>query len=55
MPIKPKEYYAYSIPGKPPEKWQLLEDHLKNVANLARQFAETFRWWGLGVCERIMK
>ena len=28
--------------GQPPEKWQLLEEHLKNTANLARKFAEPF-------------
>jgi len=35
-------YYAHSLPGKPPSEWQLLEDHLKNVAELARSFAEPF-------------
>jgi hypothetical protein len=25
------QYYAHSLPDQPPEKWQLLEDHLKNV------------------------
>jgi HD superfamily phosphohydrolase YqeK len=36
-------YYAYSspIPGQgPPEGWQLLRDHLKNVAGLAKNLAE---------------
>lgn len=35
-------YYAHSLPGKPPSEWQLLEDHLKNVAELARSFGEPF-------------
>lgn len=30
------KYYAHSLPGKPQEEWQLLEDHLKNVAEMAR-------------------
>lgn len=36
------KYYAHSLPGEPPEEWQLLEDHLKNVADMARGFAEEF-------------
>jgi CRISPR-associated endonuclease/helicase Cas3 len=35
-------YYAHSLPGRPQEDWQLLEDHLKNVAELAKGFAEEF-------------
>ncbi|MGB3477934.1 MAG: HD domain-containing protein [bacterium] len=35
-------YYAHSLEGRPREEWQRLEDHLKNVAELARQFAEPF-------------
>lgn len=37
-----EKYYAHSLPGRPKEEWQLLEDHLKNVAELARKFAEDF-------------
>ncbi len=37
-----KEYYAHSLPGRPREEWQRLEDHLKSVAELARSFAEPF-------------
>ena len=37
-----KEYYAHSLEGKPPDKWQPLEDHLKNVAEMARDFAKPF-------------
>ncbi|MDL1978963.1 MAG: CRISPR-associated helicase Cas3' [Deltaproteobacteria bacterium] len=37
-----KRYYAHSLEGEPPEKWQPLEEHLKNVAERARLFAESF-------------
>ena len=30
------EYYAHSLPCKPLEEWQRLEEHLKNVAEKAR-------------------
>lgn len=35
-------FYAHSKEGEPPEKWQRLEDHLGNVAEMARGFAEEF-------------
>ncbi len=35
-------YYAHTRDGTPPEEWQLLEDHLQNVAELARIFAGPF-------------
>lgn len=28
--MKNMEYYAHSKEGEPPEKWQPLEDHLRN-------------------------
>jgi HD superfamily phosphohydrolase YqeK len=37
-----KKYYAHSLEGEPPEKWQPLEKHLKNVAERARLFADAF-------------
>jgi len=37
-----KKYYAHSLGGKPPSDWQPLEEHLKNVAEKARSFAEKF-------------
>jgi len=37
-----RKYYAHSLEGRPPSEWQLLEEHLKNVAELARRFAEDF-------------
>ncbi len=36
------KYYAHSLEGRPKEEWQTLETHLKNVAELAWQFAESF-------------
>jgi CRISPR-associated endonuclease/helicase Cas3 len=35
-------YYAHSLPDQPPAKWQKLEDHLKQTAELACKFAESF-------------
>lgn len=37
-----KKYYAHSLEGKPPSEWQPLEEHLKNVAELAKEFATDF-------------
>jgi CRISPR-associated endonuclease/helicase Cas3 len=37
-----KKYYAHTKEGHPPEEWQELEEHLKNVAIMARSFAEVF-------------
>ncbi|MBI4743809.1 MAG: hypothetical protein HY776_03155 [Actinobacteria bacterium] len=37
-----KECYAHSLKRRPKSEWQTLEGHLKNVAELARQFAESF-------------
>ena len=37
-----QEYYAHSLPGRPPEEWQRLDEHLKNVAEMARGFADAF-------------
>jgi len=36
------KYYAHSLPGEPPEKWQPLEDHLKETAANAKEFASAF-------------
>ena len=32
----PHQYYAHSVEGKPPEEWQPLEEHLRNVPELRR-------------------
>jgi CRISPR-associated endonuclease/helicase Cas3 len=54
-----KKYYAHSLPGHPPEKWQLLETHLANVAKLASEFASKFNsadWgWNAGWLHDIGK
>ncbi|MBI5406486.1 MAG: CRISPR-associated helicase Cas3' [Nitrospirae bacterium] len=36
------EYYAHSVEGKPTSEWHGLQDHLLNVASLAKKFAEAF-------------
>lgn len=38
----PQQFYAHSLEGKPPSEWQPLEEHLRNVAELAYCFAESF-------------
>lgn len=35
-------FYAHSKDGEPPENWQPLEEHLRNVAELAAEFAKPF-------------
>jgi CRISPR-associated endonuclease/helicase Cas3 len=40
------KYYAHSKEGKPTEDWHRLDDHLRNVAEMAREFAEAFRAGG---------
>ncbi len=37
-----ERFYAHSLEGQPKEAWQLLEEHLRNVAALAQGFAEVF-------------
>jgi CRISPR-associated endonuclease/helicase Cas3 len=37
-----KKYYAHTLDRKPPSDWQPLEEHLKNVAEMARLFAKAF-------------
>ena len=53
------EYYAHSLDGKPPKYWQPLEEHLKNVAEIARTFADAFGAgeWGYmaGLCKTVQK
>jgi CRISPR-associated endonuclease/helicase Cas3 len=43
-----ENYYAHSKENEPPENWQPLEEHLKNVADMAGQFAVFFKSgsWG---------
>lgn len=35
-------FYAHSKEGEPPENWRWLENHLKTVAELTREFAAEF-------------
>ncbi len=35
-------FYAHSIKGKPVEDWHLLDEHLKDTAELAAAFAAEF-------------
>jgi hypothetical protein len=45
-------FCVHSISGKPPSEWQPVEEHLKNVAELARSFAEKFGGSGIdSLCE----
>jgi hypothetical protein len=37
-----QKFYAHSVEGKPTHKWHLLEEHLKNTAELAKSFADVF-------------
>jgi CRISPR-associated endonuclease/helicase Cas3 len=37
-----RKYYAHSKEGRPPEEWQLLEEHLASVAKQASEFAAKF-------------
>jgi CRISPR-associated endonuclease/helicase Cas3 len=37
-----EKYYAHSLEGKPPSEWQLLDEHLKNVAEMTAEFADCF-------------
>ncbi len=41
-------FYAHSLPGEPEERWERLEEHLREVGELAGQFAAAFvaREWG---------
>jgi CRISPR-associated endonuclease/helicase Cas3 len=37
-----EKYYAHSLEGRPPSEWQPLDEHLKNVAEMAADFARPF-------------
>jgi hypothetical protein len=53
--IKYKEYYAHSLEGKPPGEWHRLEDHLKEVAEMARTIANDFNAGDWGYFARLTK
>lgn len=44
-----KSFYAHSLENQPTEKWQPLEEHLRNVAEMAAEFASPFgaQKWGV--------
>ena len=42
MDTKSGKKYAHSLPGRPPDDRQPLEDYLTHVADLARSFAGEF-------------
>ena len=50
-----KKYYAHSLEGKLLREWQPLNDHLKNVAEMARLFAERFGADDWGYMARLKK
>lgn len=37
-----EKYFAHSLEGQSPKNWQLLEEHLQNVADIAAEFAKPF-------------
>jgi len=37
-----KQFYAHSREDRPQEEWQRLEEHKKNMAELAREFVDVF-------------
>ncbi len=57
---KRDEFYAHSLEGRPPSEWHLLEDHLRDTAEKAAEFAAAFGsaewgrlaglWHDLGKC-----
>lgn len=54
-----RQYHAHSLPDQPPEKWQKLEEHLRNVAEMAGRFAsefDSFNWgWNAGMLHDVGK
>lgn len=46
--MKVPAFYAHTLEGEPPTKWQGLQEHLVDVAKLAASFAEAFQseLWG---------
>jgi CRISPR-associated endonuclease/helicase Cas3 len=46
--VKVPKFFAHTLEGEPPEKWQQLEEHLIDVAKLAASFAASFGSESLG-------
>ena len=43
-----QKYYAHSKDGCPPEEWQVLEEHLKEVARVGKIICSRIRVRGMG-------
>jgi CRISPR-associated endonuclease/helicase Cas3 len=48
--VKVPAFYAHTLEGEPPTKWQGLEEHLRGVASLASGFAKAFDSESWGYC-----
>jgi CRISPR-associated endonuclease/helicase Cas3 len=48
------KFYAHSLEGEPPERWQPLEEHLRNVAEMAAEFASSFGATSWGHCVGLL-
>lgn len=48
--MKVPAFYAHTLEGEPPTKWQALEEHLLGVAKLAAGFAHAFDSESWGYC-----
>lgn len=49
-----KRLYAHSVNGAPVKEWQTLEEHLENVAHLAKGFAKKFSAEQWGYCAGLL-
>ncbi len=59
-----QKYFAHSVDGRPTDEWQPLDEHLLNVAEFARTFADEFGsgewaylaglWHDLGKGEKLV-
>lgn len=48
MADNPSQRFAHSLPGRPPEEWELLAEHLEAVARFAALHAQAFGMAGIG-------
>lgn len=48
-----QEFFAHSVEGKPVEEWHSLEEHLRNVAELAKKFGEAFNSYSAFLLEYL--
>lgn len=40
--MRPSIFYSHTLPGRPPSEWEVLEEHLRQVAERASEFACAF-------------